>query len=289
VAGDAVPARRGRLRETYDIAVTAVRGILQAHLTDVAASLAYYAFLAIPATLLVAAGVFGLFAGDTAIQDLLDRLDGVVPEDALTLIEDSLTRITSSSQSGLGLAAVGLIVALWTSVGAMSALMRGLNRVHGCEETRSFPRQRLTAFVLLAWSLVAVILSFGLLVLGAPLSESVGEALGAESLVSWLWWALQWPILILGLLTAVTAILRAGPACSPPRIGRELTGAGVAVFIWLVASGGFAIYASRFGHYGAAWGALSAVIVLLTWLWLSALAILIGARVEVEVAARRGP
>ena len=282
-------ARRGRLRETLDIAVTAVRGIFRAHLTDVAASLAYYAFLAIPATLLVAVGAFGLFAGETAIQSLLDRLEGVVPEDALTLIDDSLTRVTSSSQSGLGLAAVGLVLALWTSVGAMSALMRGLNRVHGCEETRSFARQRLTALVLLAWALVAVILSFGLLVLGAPLSESLGEAIGAESEVRWLWWALEWPILILGLLAALTAILRVGPACSPPRLGRELTGAGVAVFIWLLASGGFALYAARFGHYGAAWGTLSAVIVLLTWLWLTGLAILIGARVEVEVAQRRGP
>lgn len=283
-----MPAPRGAVREALDIAVTAVRGVFRAHLTDVAASLAYYAFLAIPATLLVAVGAFGLFAGETTIQSLLDRLDGVVPEDALTLIDDSLTRVTSSSQSGLGLAAVGLVIALWTSVGAMTALMRGLNRVHGCEETRSFPRQRLTALVLLAWSLVAVILSFGLLVLGAPLSEALGEAVGAESAVRWLWWALEWPILVTGLLAAVTAILRAGPACARHRLGAELTGAGVAVVIWLVASGGFAIYAARFGHYGAAWGSLSAVIVMLTWLWLTSLAILIGARVEVEIEERGG-
>ncbi len=260
---------------------------LAGNLTDVAASLAYYGFLAIPATLLVAVGAFGALAGPATIESLLDRLDGVVPAEALTLIDDSLTRVTESSGGGLGLALVGLALALWTSSGAMSALMRGLNRVHGCEETRSFARQRLTALALLAWSLLAIGVSFTLLVLGAPLSRALGDAVDARALVGWLWWGAQWPILAAALLAAVIGILRVGPAGARHSTRAELAGAGVAVAIWVVASAGFGLYVSRLGDYGAAWGSLSAVIVMLTWLWLTSLALLFGAQVGVEVEVER--
>ena len=181
------------------------------------------------------------------------------------------------------------MLAAWTASGAMSALMRGLNRVHGREETRSFARQRLTAAALLAWSLLAVAISFGLLVLGAPLSQPGRRGAEArESAVSWLWWAAQWPILVgcavrRGRRDPAGGAGRRAPAraarCSPAR--------RVAIAIWLAASGLFAVYVSRFGNYGAAWGSLSAVIVMLTWLWLTGLAVLLGAQVEDEIDRRR--
>ena len=275
-------------RRAADVLVTSLRTALAAKVTDVAAALAYYAFLAIPAALLVGVGVFGQVAGPGAIESIVDRLDGVVPDDALTLIEDNLTRVTESSGGGLTLALVGFALALWTTSGAMSALMRGLNRVHDVPETRSFAQQRLTALALLAWGLVAVIVSFGLLVLGAPLSRAVGEALDAETLVGWLWWAAQWPILAWALLLAVAGILRAGPAGGRHDRRAVVGGSLVAAVIWVAASGLFAVYVSRFGSYGAAWGSLSAVIVMLTWLWLTSLAILLGAQVEAEIERRSG-
>lgn len=278
--------RRSAWREGLDILVTALRTALKGNVTDVAASLAYYGFLAIPATLLVAVGAFGIFAGPDTIQSLLDRLDGVVPADALTLIDDSLTRVTESSGSGATLAIVGLLLALWTASGAMSALMRGLNRVHAVEETRAFARQRLTAIALLAWTLLAVVLSFTLLVLGAPLSRALGDALDARTLVGWLWWGAQWPILAAALMVAVVGILRLGPADVRHSLRAELSGAGVAVAISVIASAGFAVYVAGFGNYGAAWGSLSAVIVMLTWLWLTSTALLLGAQVQAEVARR---
>jgi membrane protein len=284
------PLRRpSAWRRAADVLRASVRSALEAEITDAGAALAYYAFLAIPATLLVAVGAFGLFAQEGAIDDIIDRLDGVVPDEALTLIDDTLTRVTQSSGSGASLAVVGLVLALWTSSGAMSALMRGLNRVHDRRETRSFARQRLTALALLGWCLLAVIASFTLLVLGAPLSHAVGESLNAETAVGWIWWTVQWPILIVCLLAAVAGILRVGPAGGERRPrGAVLTGAGVAVAIWLVASAGFAVYVSRFSSYGAAWGSLSAVIVMLTWLWLTSLAVLFGAQVEAVVERRSG-
>lgn len=282
--------RQSRLRGWLRLIVTAVRKGLKENITDTAAALAYYAFLAIPATLLVAVGLFGIFATPETITSVLDRLEGPLPADALSLVRDTLTRVTESQGGGLGLAAVGLGLALWTASGAMNALMRGLNRVYRRDESRGFVRQRLTALGLLGWSLVAVLLSFGLLVLGPPLSAAVGRATGLETAARWVWWTAQWPILVGALMLAVAAILRMGPdpgpdlgEPEPPPGWRVLTpGTVLAVVVWLVASAGFAVYVANFGDYGAAWGSLSAVIVMLTWLWLTSLAILFGGRVDAE-------
>ncbi len=279
-------ARPAAWRRAIDLVVTAVRTGMKRNITDVAAALAYYGFLAIPAVLLVAVGAFGIFAGEDTIQSLLDRMEGIVPEEALTLIGDSLTRVTQSSGGGVTLAVLGLVLATWTASGAMSALMRGMNAVHGRTENRSFAKQRLTAVALLGWTLLAIVVSFGLLVLGAPLSRALGDAVGAESLVAWLWWAAQWPILGLALLAAIAGILRVGPVGPPGARGPVLAGAAFAVVVFVAASGLFGIYVSRFGSYGAAWGSLSAVIVMLTWLWLTSLAVLLGSEVEAEAARR---
>ena len=139
-------------RDWRAIVVRGGREALDDHVTDIAASLAYYAFLAIPAVLLVAVGVFSQTAGPETIESMLDRLEGVVPAEALTLIEDSLTRVTESKSSGVALIVVGFLLALWTASSAMNALIRGLNRVYDREETRSIARQRLTALAMLAAS-----------------------------------------------------------------------------------------------------------------------------------------
>ena len=177
---------------------------------------------------------------------------------------------------------VGLVLALWTASGAMNALMRGLNHVYDREEARSFFRQRLTALAMLACLLLAFGLAFGLLVLGPVLSEWLGGALGLEEVFGWLWWTLQWPVLVAGLLAAFAAVLYLGPNVAHPRWRFLTPGAVAAVAIWLLASGGFAVYVSLFGAYNKAWGSLAAVIIMLTWLWLSALALLLGAEINAE-------
>ena len=257
------------------------------NVTDIAASLSYYAFLAIPAVLLVAVGIFAQTAGPETIQSMLERLEGVVPAEALTLIEESLTRVTQSQNGGIPLIVVGLLLALWTASGAMNALMRGLNRVYDREETRSFVKQRLTALGMLACLLVAFALVFVLLVLGPHVSGWIGGALGIEGLLSWLWWIVEWPILVLGLLGAFACILYLGPNVAHPRLRFLSPGSVAAVVIWLAASGAFAFYTSNFASYNKAWGSIAGVIIMLTWLWLSALALLLGAELNAEAERSR--
>ena len=275
-------------RDWGAVVVRAGKESLADHVTNLAAALAYYAFLAIPSLLLVVVGVFSLVGDEDAVSSIVERLQGVVPQEALTLIKDSLTRVTeTTSGSGIALAVVGSVLAVWTLTGSMQTLMWALNSAYDREETRGFVKRRLIALAMVLLMLVAFALAFGLLVLGPAISGWIGSAVGLESIIDWLWWTAQWPILILGLLVAFATILYLGPNVDHPRWSFLTVGTVISVVVWLLASGAFALYVSQFGSYNKAWGSLAAVIIMLTWLWLSGLALLFGAEVNAEAERSR--
>ena len=105
--------------------------------------------------------------------------------------------------------------------------------------------------------------------------------------MSAIWWAAQWPVLLVGLLAAFAALLYLGPDVDQPKWQFITPGALVAVVAWLAASGLFAVYTSMFGSYNKTWGSLAAVIIMLTWLWLTGLALLFGAELNAEVERSR--
>jgi membrane protein len=275
-------------RDYAAILMRAGKESMNDHITNLAAALAYYAFLAIPAALLIAVGVFSIVAGPDAIQTIIDKLEPIAPQEAITLVEDSLQRVTEAqSSSGVTMIIVGSVLALWTITGAMDTLMWALNSAYDREETRGFVKRRLTALLMVILLLLAFVLAFGLLVLGPVLSGALGSALNMETLVNWLWWTAQWPILLLGLLFAFASILYLGPNVDHPRWRFLTFGSLLSVIIWLIASGAFAIYVSSFGSFDKTWGSLAAVIIMLTWLWLSGLSLLFGAEINAEAERSR--
>ena len=274
-------------RDYVAVLKRAVKEANNDHITSLAAALAYYAFLAIPATLLIAAGLFGLFAGPDAVTNVIDKLQGIIPSQASTLLEDSLNRLTQNQGTSITLIAVGGALALWTLSGAMQNVMWALNLAYDSEETRGFLRRRLVAAGMAVFVLMASALALGLLVLGPHLSRWIGDAVGDKTVVEIVWWVAQWPILIGGLLLAFAIIYYLGPNIEHPKWQFLSFGAVFAVVVWLVASGAFAFYASRFGSYNKAWGSLSAVVVMLTWLWISSVALLLGAELNAEAERSR--
>ena len=270
-------------RDYAAVFVRAAKKSIKDHIPNLAAALAYYAFLAIPSLLLVSVGAFGLVADKDAVGKLVDRLDTVAPPEALTLVRQSLERITQGqASSGITMIVVGSILALWTLTGSMQTLMWALNSAYDREETRGFVKQRLTALMMVILMLIAFVLAFGLLVLGPHVSGWLGSAIDLETLVKWLWWTAQWPILILGLLAVFATVLYLGPNVDHPRWSFLTLGTVTSVLVWLLASGAFAVFVGQVGSYNKAWGSLAAVIIMLTWLWISGLALLFGAEVNAE-------
>jgi membrane protein len=274
-------------RDYKAIVIRAGKEAIDDQITDLAAALAYYSFLAIPSILLVALGVFSVFADESAVQSLIERVGTVAPAEATALLEDSLTRMTENSNGGWAMVIAGVLLAVWTTTGAMTSLMRALNRAYDRKETRGFVRQRVVAIVMVAIMLTAFALVFGLLVMGPALSGWIGDAVGLDAVFKWIWWVAQWPILILGLLLAFATVLYLGPNVDHPKWHFVTPGSVFAVVIWLIASGLFAVYTATFASYNKAWGSLAAVIIMLTWLWLTGCALLFGAEINAEAERSR--
>jgi membrane protein len=271
------------VRDYVGVVYRGIKRALAHNVTNLAAAIAYYAFLAIPSALLVAVGAFSVFAGPDAINNVLDHLSPVMPASAVNLIGDTLTRTTQAQSGGLVMIVVGFLLALWTLSGAMQTVMWALTAAYERDETRGFVKKRLIAVTLIFCVVVSFALVFVLLVLGPDASRWVGSAVGNTTLVRWVWWTAEWPILLVGLLTMFAIVLYMAPNVVPRKWQFITPGAVFAVVVWLVASGLFAVYTSNFSTYNKAWGSLAAVIIMLTWLWVSALALLVGGEINAEV------
>ena len=111
----------------------------------------------------------------------------------------------------------------------------------------------------------------------------VARATGLGGVVTAIWWAGQWPLLALGLAAVTAAILALGPD-RRRRGGLVSLGPAVAVLVWIAASLLFSLYVARFSSYNKAWGSLSAVVVTIVWMWLGAMALLLGAEVDARIS-----
>lgn len=277
-----------RVRTAWTVLRSAVREARDDDVSTMAQALAYALFLAIPATALVVLGVFSLVADPEAVTRVVDAARDVMPAEAAALLEDSLRRSTQSSGGGLLMTVVGFALAIWSTTSAATTLMNGLTRAYDADDRRSFVRKRLVALLIVCALVVAAALVVVFLVLGPHLERWLGSTLEAESVTAWAWWTLQWPILLGGLLFAFATVLYLGPDVEQRTWKLVSPGALAAVLIWLVASGGFAVYAASFGSYNKSWGALSAVVITLVWLWLTSASLLFGAEINAEAERVRG-
>ena len=274
-------------RDYLAILVRAAKKFNSDHMTNIAAALAYYAFLAIPAALMVAAGVFSILAGPHAVATVIDKLNGILPGQAVSLLEGSLRNLTHHKGTGIAVLSIGGALAFWSVTGAMQNVMWALNIAFDRDESRGFVRRRITAVWMVVFALLGFALAFGVLVLGPQLSGWIGSALDAKTLVKIVWYVAEWPLLVGGLLVTFAGLMHYGPNVERSRWRFFTFGSVLAIVTWLVASGAFAFYVSKFGSYNKAWGALAAVVVMLTWLWLSAVALLLGAEINAEAERSR--
>src|SRR5947199_538141 len=150
------------------------------HMTNIAAALAYYAFLAIPSALLLAAGLFSLFAGPHAISTLIGKLHGILPGQATDLLQGSLTTMTQHKGTGITILSIGAVLAVWSLTGAMQNVMWATNIAYDQDEERGFVRRRITALAMVVFALIGFALLFGVLVLGPHLTNWIGSAVGAK-------------------------------------------------------------------------------------------------------------
>lgn len=254
-----------------------------------ASALAYSSFFAIPSVITVAVGLFTLIASPATIVHVIDQLHGVIPGQATSLLKSSLLRADAHPAGSIAMTIIGFVLAVWSVTGAMTSYMTALNIAHDLEkDRRPFLRKRTTALKMAAIIACAFVLIAALLMFGPVIQRAIARDAGsAHALVTVLWWVLEWPLLLVGLLTAFAALLYLGPDVEQRKWEFLTPGSLLAVLIWLGASGLFAVYTATFASYNKTWGSLSAVIVMLTWLWITGMALLLGAEINAEAERSR--
>jgi len=273
-------------RSWWGILKRTVREFRDDNLTDWAAALTYYGVLAIFPALLVMVAVVGLI-GESATQPLIDNLTELAPGPAQDIFTNAIENLNRDQGAAGLLLVVGILAALWSASGYIGAFIRASNSIYEVEEGRPIWKLRpiqiaitVTMMLLLALGSLAVVLT-------GPLAEQVGNVVGAGSTAVTVWDIVKWPVLVLLVSVMISVLYWGAPNVRQPGF-RWLTPGGVlAVVIWIVASAGFALYVANFASYNKTYGSLAGPIVFLVWLWISNIAILLGAELNAEIERER--
>ena len=284
-AAPKAPTHLGR-RSWFGVARRTVREFKADNVTDWAAALTYYGILAIFPAVIALFSIVGLI-GHSATQPLINNLDKLAPGTAQQMFTSAIKGL-ANSRSGAGvLFVVGILGALWSASGYVAAFMRASNAIYDIEEGRPF---WMTAPVRLAVTIVMVLMlaaSALAVVITGGLAGQVGKLLGIGGSAVQIWDIAKWPVLLIVVSLMFSILYWASPNVKQPGFRWISPGGVFAVAVWVIASGLFALYVANFGSYNKTYGALAGVIIFLVWLWLSNVAILLGAEFNAELERAR--
>jgi membrane protein len=245
-----------------------------------AAGVAFYAFLSLVPTLIAATLVYGLVTSPQEVQSQVKQLSSVLPQDAAKLVGDQMLQLATAKSTGLGIGlVVSLLIALWSASGGTGNLITAVNVAYDEKETRNFVKKRGLALLLTVGAIIVFVLTASLV----AVFPAVANALNIGGIARVGLEALRWVVLLVVLMAALAILYRLAPNRDDPKLKWTSVGAVVAVVVWVVASVVFSLYVNFFGSYAKTYGALAGIVILLTWLWLSIVAILLGAEINAEM------
>lgn len=256
------------------------REVLADNCLGLAAQLAYYFFLALFPALLFLVALISFIPVEGLLDTITGMLARVAPYEALTLIQDQILKIANDKSGGL--LTLGMIGTLWSTSSGVTAIIDTLNAAYDIQETRSWWKVRLIALALTIALAVFIVVSFAMVLVGPALAEKVAMWAHLGPAFEWTWKILQWPI-VFGMVTcAIAMVYYYAPDAEQEWIWIT-PGSVLATTLWLLASLAFKYYVSHFASYNATYGTIGGVIVLMTWFYVSGLAVLTGAELNAEI------
>lgn len=276
-AADGPPPKQAGWRKAWTYLRRLQEDMGNDNLTLVAAGVAFYWMLALFPAMIAMVTVYALVADGDQAREQLEPVLSAMPAEARDLLLPRLDETVNAGSGGLTFGLVAsLLAVLWAASGGMQALMTGLNIIYGEKETRNYAKLKGISLLLTLGALIAAVVAIALVAAFPVILDWIGldpvAAVGAQ-LVRWL-------VLVVLIGTGLSVMYRFGPAPHRARWHWVTPGNVTAVTLWLAASLGFSLYVSSFGSYDKTYGTLAAVIVLLMWLYLSAIVILLGAEID---------
>jgi membrane protein len=245
------------------------------NLTLVAAGVAFYAFLALVPALIAFVSIYGLVANPDDVTQQVQDISDSLPQEVQDFLVFQLTSIINANSTGVSITlAIAIAVALWSASGGMAALITGVHVARERDEPKSFVVKKGKALLLTLAAIVFIAIVI-FLIAGLPtLLDRAGLGDAGRTVFD----IVRWPILAILMIFGIGLLYRFSVRESRRGwLGVITKGSVVAMVVWLIVSAGFAIYTANFASYGKTYGALASIVVVLLWLWLSCLAILVGA------------
>src|SRR3954470_1426127 len=263
-----------------DILLRVFANISRHRVLALAAGMTYYSILAIFPAIAALVAVYSLFSDPSMIGRHLDELQGFMPGGAVDVAREQLTRIASKGSQALGLTfLIGFFISLWSANAAMKALFDTLNIVYGEDEKRGFFKLNAISLGFTLGGIVFLIAALGSIVAVPVILSYVGFSGAGDLLLR----VGRWPAMFLVLTAALAVIYRYGPSRERARWRWITWGSAIAALLWIAVSGAFSWYASNFGKFNETYGSLGAIIGFMTWLWISAIVVLLGAEIDAEM------
>lgn len=268
------------VRGWKDILLRVYQNISDHRVVALAAGVTFYSLLAIFPAIAALVAIYGLFADPTTLSANLEMMSSLLPGGAMDVIHDQLTSVVAQGSSTLGLTfIVSLAISLWSANAAMKSVFDTLNIVYDEREKRSLIKLNALSLAFTLGAIIFVLLALGALVVLPPALKY----LGLSDVTEWLLRLGRWPALFIVLTLALAFIYRFGPSREAAQWRWVTWGSAFAALAWLVVSILFSWYAENFGNFNRTYGSLGAVIGFMTWIWLSAIVILIGAELDAEM------
>jgi membrane protein len=248
-----------------------------------AAGVAFYGLLSLFPGITAAMALAGLFTDRTFLLHTPSEIGSILPSEAREIVMGQLHEVASADESALGIAFVFTLgLALYSASRATSNLIIGLNVIYEEDEKRGFVALALRTLLLTLALIFVLLIALALIAVLPAVAEIVPNAPVLTEAVL----MLRWVVLFLLGVGSIAVLYQFGPSRRNAKWRWLTPGAFIACFFWIVGSIGFSVYVQSFGSYNETFGALGGVIVLLTWLWLSAFIVLLGALIDAELEAQ---
>ena len=281
-------AERGR--GPVAVAAALVQRARDHDLPGLSAEMAYrFLFALFPFGLFLAA-IAAFMVGALGLGDptgrIVDGLGDNLPPELAGTVRHELEQVIGQQRAGL--VTFGAVVALWAATTGTMTVIKAMNRAYDVEEDRPIVRRYLVGLGLTVAGSIGIVIAFVTIVGSALLTEQVAARLGIEAQAMGTLALLRWPAVFGLLVLAAAVVYRVGPNLTPSWRA-SFSGASVFALGWLVATFAFAQYVTRVADYGATYGALGGVIVLMIWLYLTGMVLLVGAEVVAMIVHRTEP